>query len=232
MQFTAGARLLIASLVAACVLSGCWARGRPLGDIPADRHTRQPPSSCGNRVWSLSAGLDHTVVAKANGTVWGWGLNFAGDVGDGTTTHRSTPVQVKGPGGVGTLNQIVVVAAGSNHSLAVAGNGTVWAWGYNGAGSLGDGTVVNRSTPVQVLGPGGVGVLLNVMTVAGARNHSLALKSDGTVWAWGLNFWGTLGGGSTVPSFSTWPVQVRGPGGAGMLTGIVAIAGGHDHSLA
>src|SRR5258708_31388778 len=103
--------------------------------------------------------------------------------------------------------------------MAVKSDGTVWAWGYNGLGELGNGTVTNSNTPVQVLGPGGVGFLSGVTALAGGLYHSLALKSDGTVWAWGGNGNGQLGNGTFTPSNT--PVQVSG------LTGVTAIAGGN-----
>jgi alpha-tubulin suppressor-like RCC1 family protein len=85
------------------------------------------------------------VAVKSDGTVWAWGRNQWGELGDGTTTSRSTPVQVAG------LTAVVAVAAGQSHTLALRSDGTVWAWGGNGGGQLGDGTTLDRHTPVQVL---------------------------------------------------------------------------------
>ena len=103
------------------------------------------------------------------------------------------------------------------HSLAVKSDGTVWAWGYNAYGQLGDGTTTERHAPVQVSG------LTDVVAVAGGYMHSLAVKSDGTVWAWGDDLVGQLGDGTTTDGP---PVQVSG------LTDVVAVAGGYMHSLA
>ena len=85
------------------------------------------------------------------------------------------------------LTGITAVASGEQHSLAVKNDGTVWAWGYNGRGELGDGTTTQRSSPVLVSG------LTGVMAVEAGEFHSLAIKSDGTVWAWGYNGDGELG---------------------------------------
>jgi hypothetical protein len=100
------------------------------------------------------------------------------------------------------LSASMAIAAGGFHSLALKGDGTVWAWGYNRDGQLGDGTTTNRTTPVQVSG------LSGVTAIAAGTHHSLALKGDGTVWAWGGNWYGQLGDGTTTNS--TTPVQVSG----------------------
>ena len=111
-------------------------------------------------------------------------------LGDGTTTDSSTPVQVLGPGGSGYLTNITAIAAGAFHALALRQDGTVWTWGYNYYGRLGDGTTTDSSTPVQVLGPGGSGYLTNITAIAAGYYHSLALRQDGTVWTWGYNYAG------------------------------------------
>ena len=95
----------------------------------------------------------------------------------GARRDRSTPVPVSG------LTGVVAIAAGGHHSLAVKSDGTVWAWGCNDYGQLGDGTTTNRLTPVQTSGLAGVGFT----AIAAGGAHSLAVKSDGTVWAWGWN---------------------------------------------
>lgn len=166
----------------------------------------------------IAAGHVHTVALKADGAVWSWGYNFYGTVGDGTTTNRLSPVQV----GIADVQSI---AAGYAHTLALKRDGTVWAWGQNNCGQLGDNTSTNRSLPVQVPGLGNV-----IAVAAGGENaglsysHSLALKADGTVWAWGCNQLGQLGDGTTTNRKT--PVQVVG------LIGASAIAAGGRHSFA
>ena len=181
-------------------------------------------------VVAIEAGYFHTVALRSDGTVWAWGNNYNGQLGDGTTTDRGTPVQVKGPGGVGFLAGVVAIEAGYFHTVALKSDGTVWAWGNNYNGQLGDGTTTNRWTPVQVKGPGGASNLTGVVAVDAGYSHTVALKSDGTVWTWGDNGYGQLGDGTTT-SRST-PVQVKGSGGAGNLTGVVAIAAGYRHTVA
>ncbi len=160
--------------------------------------------SGGGNTWvAIAAGGDHTVALKSDGTLWAWGYNFFGQLGDGTTTNKTTPVQVAGGG-----NTWVAVTAGGNHTVALKSDGTLWAWGYNLYGQLGDGTTINKSTPVQV--PGGGNTWVAIAAGGAGGNHTVALKSDGTLWAWGYNFYGQLGDGTTINK--TTPVQVAGGG--------------------
>ena len=181
-------------------------------------------------VVAIAAGTYHSLALKSDGSVWAWGYNSSGQLGNGTTNYSFTPVQVSGPGGTGTLDGVVAIAAGYYHSLALKSDGTVWAWGNNSNGQLGEGTATNYNTPVQVVGPGGTGTLTGVVAIAAGDANSLALESDGTVWAWGWNYYGQLGDGTYTTRYN--PVQVLGPRGTGTLGNVVAIAAGYYHSLA
>ena len=161
-------------------------------------------------VVAIAAGCDHSLAVKNDGTVWAWGSNDSGQLGDGTTTTRSMPVRVRG------LSDVVAIAAGCDHSLAVKNDGTVWAWGSNESGQLGDGTTTTRSMPVRIRG------LSDVKAIASRLVQSLVVKSDGTVWAWG---WGWIGEGSTTGQIST-PIQFSG------LTEIISIGRGSSHIVA
>jgi hypothetical protein len=147
-------------------------------------------------VVSIAAGSEHTIGLKNDGTLWAWGWNLYGQLGDGTTTDRYTPVQI------GTDTNWTAIAAGSGHTIGLKNDGTLWAWGYNYYGQLGDGTTTDRYTPVQV------GTDTNWTAIAAGDNHTIGLKSDGTLWAWGYNNYGQLGDGTTVDKSS--PVQVVG----------------------
>jgi alpha-tubulin suppressor-like RCC1 family protein len=162
-------------------------------------------------VAAVAAGSTHTVMLKTDGTVWAWGYNKYGQLGDGTTTDSTTPMQVSG------LTDVTAIAAGSLHTIALKTDGTVWTWGANSNGQLGDGTMTGSSTPVQVSG------LTDVTGIAAGKAHTLALKTDGTVWAWGYNGAGNLGDGTTTGS--TMPVQVSG------LTDVAGIAAGGEHTI-
>lgn len=168
-------------------------------------------------VVAIAAGHRHNLALMSDGTVWAWGENW-GQVGDGTIIDRPVPVQVHGPGDVGFLTDVVAIAAGDQHSLAIRSDGTVWAWGRNWSGRLGDGTKDHRLAPVQVVG------LTDIAFIAAGINHSLAVGRDGRVWAWGGNSHGQLGNGTTDESWV--PVEVPG------LTDIDAVTAGYWCSLA
>jgi|GEM_PF-2592624 len=180
-------------------------------------------------VSEISAGLFHSLALKSDGTVWAWGYNYWGHLGDGTNTDRYTPVQVKGVGGEGYLTNIIKIAAGYNHSLVLKDGGTVYGFGSNFFGELGRDDGVNLYyTPIQVKGVGGSGYLTGIVDIAAGYAFSIALKSDGTVYAWGLG--GKLGDGTSTMRFT--PVQVKGVGGSGYLTGITSISSKYEHTLA
>jgi alpha-tubulin suppressor-like RCC1 family protein/type II secretory pathway pseudopilin PulG len=164
-------------------------------------------------VTAISVGQSFCLALKADGTVWAWGYNKYGQLGDGTTTNRSLPVQAKG------LTGMVGIAAGDLHSLAVKQDGTVWAWGFNDCGQLGDGTTTDRLIPAQVPG------VNDVVQVGGGLVHSVALKSDGTLLAWGSSQGGKLGGGPYTPQ-ETPIIRVS------RLSDVKAIAVGSWHTLA
>jgi alpha-tubulin suppressor-like RCC1 family protein len=177
----------------------------PISPIPADTSIR----------WKIvKSGGFHTIALKTDGTVWAWGVNTNGQLGDGTTTNRSIPVQVK------NLSQVVAIACGNEHSLAIKADGTVWCWGKNEYGQIGDGTTMNRNEPVQVIRSTG---LSNVIGISGGAFHSLALRADGMAYAWGFNAYGQLGRINTDPSDSPIPVNID---------QVTSLAAGGNFSLA
>ncbi len=159
-------------------------------------------NALGNAVVRAAAGFFHSLAVRSDGTVWAWGDNQYGQLGDGTRTNQSTPV-----------------AAGYGHSLALRSDGTVWAWGSNTVGQVGSGVIsFYQLTPVQVTG------LTGVTKISAGATFSLALRSDGTVWAWGANQAGELGNGATANS--PFPVKVAG------LSQVTGISAGADASVA
>ncbi|MCW2938151.1 MAG: chromosome condensation regulator, partial [Actinomycetia bacterium] len=164
------------------------------------------------KVTQIAGGAGHSVAVRSDGTAVAWGSNNAGQLGDGTTTNRTTPVPVSG------LTGVTQVSAGGEYSLAVRSNGGVVAWGYNAYGQLGDGTTTRSSIPVTVSG------LTNIARVSAGDYHGVALRTDGTVVAWGYNGSGQLGDGTTTNRLTPVPV----PG----LSGVTQVSAGGYHTLA
>src|SRR3972149_527012 len=118
----------------------------------------------------IAAGVTHMVVLKSDGTLWTWGGNTNGQLGDGTTTNSLSPVQI------GTDTNWVSIRAGNLYTVALESDGTLWAWGDNAGGALGDGTTTNSLSPVQI------GTDTNWVSISANGLHTVALKSDGTLW--------------------------------------------------
>lgn len=189
----------------------------PLGKMKTACSTApvQVPGLSG--ISTVAGGDIHSLALAPDGTVWAWGNNQYGEIGNGTVTTTGclcidAPVRALVP------SNIVAVGGGGRHSIALRSDGTVWAWGLNNYGQLGDGTMTDRSTPVQVKG------LTNVVEISAGYYHNLAVTKGGTVYAWGRNAFGQLGDGNTTNSDV--PVQVTG------LTGVTAVRGGGEFSLA
>jgi alpha-tubulin suppressor-like RCC1 family protein len=175
-------------------------------------------------VIAVAAGSRHSMALRADGTVWAWGANEKGQLGDGTTTDWHIPVAVLGVEDSRALDGIIALAAGSSYSVALRADGTVWAWGANEKGQLGDGTTTDRPRPVLVKG------LTRVSAIAARGTHTLALIANGLVTSWGSNNTGQLGDGTTTDRPT--PALVMGPGDSGPLDDVAAIAAGVGYSLA
>lgn len=167
-----------------------------------------------DKVISIGTGRDHALALRSDGTVWAWGQNSGGELGDETTTNSRTPKPVP------SLSGVIAIAVGSSHNLALKSDGTVWAWGINDKGQLGYSTTdICKGTlfgdrPCSKL-PKRVSDLSEVAAISGGSGHSLALKTDGSVWAWGFGYYGQLGNNSQ--SDSAVPLRVVGPDGKGFL---------------
>jgi len=192
-----------------------WAWGRnnfgQLGDGSKTDHLFPVEIGFDNQWIKVIAGDDHSIAIKSDGTLWAWGLNSSGQLGDGTIVNKSTPILI------GNDTDWIEISA-CDHTLGLKKNGTLWAWGDNFNGQLGDNTLTNRTTPVQI------GTDQDWVSIAAGDNHSLAIKSDGTLWAWGDNFYGQLGNASIESQ--TVPIQ------SGLSTQWVSVVSGNFHSLA
>jgi alpha-tubulin suppressor-like RCC1 family protein len=185
-------------------------------------------------VTAIAGGSNHGLALLSNGTVEAWGGNEEGQLGNGSTVSSDSPVPVSG------LSSVTAISAGYNDSLALLSNGTVMAWGRNSFGALGNGGEAKSDVPVAVCAPGAkapcASHLSGVKTISAGYEHALALLSNGTVVAWGDNGVGQLGDGShtgpegcgptTAQPCAKVPVKVTG------LTGVSAVSGGGEHSLA
>jgi len=163
-------------------------------------------------------------MLKSDGTVYACGSNGVGELGDGTTTQRNVPVEVlKGdyPGttylGDDPGNKIIAIAEGNTYSIALAQDGTVYAWGSNRYGQLGNDSTADSHIPVKVLEGAYSGTTYlgdnssnKIISIACGYYHSIALAQDGTVYAWGYNYFGQLRNNSTTESEIPVATQVSG----------------------
>lgn len=149
---------------------------------------KNSPTKIGTDTWQFVVSCTRqTLAIKTNGTLWGWGYNQFGQLGDGSNINKLTPTQI------GTDNDWRMVSTSNyGYTLAIKLNGTLWAWGNNGLGQLGDGTNISKLTPIQI------GTDTNWKSVYSGTNFSMAIKTDGTLWTWGDNRYGQLGNGSYV----------------------------------
>jgi alpha-tubulin suppressor-like RCC1 family protein len=201
----------------------------------------------------LAGGYDHSLALRSDGTVWSWGGNSKGQLGDGTIISRKSPIQIS------NLDKVVNISASQNYSLALKQDGTVWGWGDNTSGQLADATKQNSLVPkklnianiVSVSAgsyrslaldkdgavwswgninntPVKVNLSTNAIAIAAGSFHSVALLSDGTVWAWGSNLNGQIGNSSvsTSGNYASQPAKVTGP------SNIQSIISGSNHSFA
>jgi alpha-tubulin suppressor-like RCC1 family protein len=162
----------------------------------------------------VETGSNHTVGVRANGTAWAWGSNTNGRLGDDTTVAKSSPVSV-----VGGFTDWVQLSGGSSHTVGLRSNGTAWAWGNNGSGRLGDNTTVSKRSPVSV-----VGGFVDWVQLSAGGDHTVGLRSNGTVWTWGSGTNGRLGDSTTVAKSS--PVSV-----AFGFTDWVQVSAGQNHNI-
>jgi alpha-tubulin suppressor-like RCC1 family protein len=187
-----------------------------LGNGSADTSNHDEPVSVPGLtdVVDVDDGHYHSLAVKSDGTLWGWGFGSLGQLG-----NNSTASKVHSPVRFGTLSNVSHVFGGRDMTYALLDDGTVWCSGGNQFGECGDDSYVSKiDTPVEVPG------LTSIVDMAGGRNHGVALKSNGTVWTWGLNDSGQLGDGSTTKRAQ--PEQVAG------LSNIVDVGAGADHSIA
>lgn len=169
-----------------------WGRGAygGLGDGTTADKSSPVTLSAGGTTWSKLGGMFQSggIAIKSDGSLWTWGRNNLGQLGDNSAINKSSPVTVSGGG-----NSWVFCVAGPSSGGAIKQDGTLWMWGFNSNGVLGVGDTTNRSSPVTVAGGGTTWKQVSI-----AIEHSAAIKTDGTLWTWGRNVDGELGTGDTI----------------------------------
>jgi len=168
----------------------------------------------GDTDWTfVSAGYSHTLAIKDNGELWAWGQNTYGQLGNNTTDDKTTPIKVNSSDSIWAYASAGAGAFG--YSMAIKTDGTLWAWGNNGYGQLGNNTKVDSNVSIQI------GSDSNWLNVSAGMNHTVAVKTDGTLWTWGSNTSGKLGNDNTnteslvpqkVGSASNWTYARAGTG--------------------
>ena len=162
-----------------------------LGVNNTNRGCTPVTTSTGGTNWKqVACGRVHTAAVKTDGTLWTWGSNVGGQLGDNTAINRSTPVTTFAGG-----TNWKQVACGGYFTSAIKTDGTLWGWGESGNGQLGDNAFTNlgKSTPVTTFAGG-----TNWKQVACGFRHTAAIKTDGTLWGWGTNYYGELGDNTAV----------------------------------
>ena len=208
----------------------CWGKGTEgqLGDNTAITKSSPIQTVAGGTTWSsVAIGYNFCGGVKTDGTLWMWGNNASGQLGDNTIVSKSSPVQTIAGGSIWSS-----VSCGYGHAAAIKTDGTLWTWGNQGywagaRGGLGDNTLTNRSSPVQTVAGG-----TNWSKVSAGYGATSAIKRDGTLWVWGNNLAGMLGTNDTIHRSS--PVQTVAGGTNWMLVSITsnnAVALKTDNSL-
>lgn len=190
-----------------------WTWGVDAGDFinnTTSTSTKTPEPVPGlTNVVEVEDGYMHTVALKADGTIWSWGYNSSAQFGNGGYTNSATPVQVSNVTGLPT--NIIDVATGASHTLALTSTGEVWIWGSGYSGELGLGSNTKSTAYPQK-----IPTLSGIVQIDAKNGTSYAIKNDGTVWTWGANDYGQIGNGNSTDQFT--PYQVPGFSGAAKLS--------------
>ena len=177
---------------------------------------------------SIAPGITHTCARTSDGSAWCWGDNSSGQLGNNTTTSSTSAVQVTTDNSGTFLTNVSTVSVGNNASCALKSNGTVWCWGDNSEGQLGDSTADSSSFAVQVK-KADTTPLSTVTAISVGTDHACAILSDKSAWCWGDNSDGATGAGTTVANLGA--VRVTKAANAA-FTNVIAISAGAAHTCA
>ena len=200
-----------------------------VGEILVDNN-RKIPVKIMDSVVSVSAGFDHAMAIKTDGSLWAWGWNGDGRLGNGYIANESSTIEDRiQTVPIKIMEDVVSVSVGSSHTMAIKTDGSLWAWGHNDSGQLGDGTFTTlgndngRRTPVKIMD--------SVAFVSAGYRHTMAIKTDGSLWAWGWNSSGQLGsgGGGNVPGTMGGPIQTV---PIQIMEDVTSVSAGTYHTMA
>ena len=212
-----------------------YSRSKPTPTLAKDPNG----SSQGLHAAQVSLGWSFIMAMDTDGSLYSWGYDNYGQLGNGTatgeysTTYTADPAPVPDPGNTSRTFKAAQISAGANHALAISQDGAAWAWGYNDHGQLGDGTKTSKPSPRRVPSPTGSSQGLQAAWISAGVHHSLAIDQNGAAWAWGWNTDGQLGDGTT--SDQPTPTRVSPPAGqdkAGSGLAAARASAGRNHSLA
>jgi alpha-tubulin suppressor-like RCC1 family protein len=142
--------------------------------------------------------MGHSLALDSEGKFWSWGRNFNGQLGDATFVCRDLPTRVRNSYGGGFFGNAISISAGSEHSLALCEDGSVWAWGNNYYGVIGNNTTSDRNLPTQVHGVDNIGYLTDIVQISTSNSHNFAIDSEGNLYGWGRNNSGQIGDGTVI----------------------------------
>ena len=182
------------------------------------------------KIMSVNVGGYFTTAVDSEGNLYTWGLNSHNELGDGTDVDKTTPVKINGKGDIPENAKIMSVGAGEFHSAAIDSEGNLYTWGENSAGKLGDGTDVDKATPVKINGKGDIPENAKIISVSAGEYHTIAIDSEGNLYTWGNNNSGQLGDGTETNRKV--PVKINGKGDIPKNAKITSVGAGEFHSAA
>ena len=187
-----------------------------LGD--GTKISRSNPIKIMGDVIQVSAGDEYSTAIKSDGSLWVWGRNDYGQLGDGTKINRITPVKI--------MDDVIQVSAGGSNTMVIKSDGSLWTWGSNDSGEIGDGTKTIYDVFWNIEIDNGklipVKIMENVIQISAGAEYSTAIKSDGSLWAWGSNYYGQLGDGTNINRAT--PVKI--------MDGVIQVYAGYFHTMA
>ncbi|MGL4731890.1 MAG: leucine-rich repeat domain-containing protein [Clostridium sp.] len=183
------------------------------------------------KIVAASAGVNNILAIDSEGNLYSWGGNEYGQLGigtSGTTANKTVPVKINGKGAIGIDTKIVSVSIGRVYSSAIDSEGNLYTWGSNNYGQLGDGTKIDKKTPVKINGKGAIGIDTKIISVDLGANRGSAIDSEGSLYTWGRNNYGQLGDGTKIDKNA--PVKINGSGAIETTTKIVSVDMDHEYS--